>query len=85
MTTMVTSSVKMDLPPTAELDSTSHKRYANDLIRSSARRSPQAQPLGFLCECASSECFKTVWLTRREYDDCHNGRRTRVLAGGHTA
>ena len=82
MTTIEKFKVEMDLPA-AEFDSAPYKRYANDLVRSSIGRSGGTQPIAFFCECGSSACLQTVWLTRREYDDCHNGPRTRVVATRH--
>jgi hypothetical protein len=46
-----------------------HKRLANDdLLRDSAESAEHDTPIGFLCECSSADCFRTVWLTRAEFD-----------------
>src|SRR5438270_4274471 len=83
VTTTEKFKVEMGLPAAAEFDSAPYKRYANDLVRSSIGRSGGTQPIAFFCECGSSACLQTVWLTRREYDDWHNGPRTRVVARRH--
>jgi hypothetical protein len=69
----------------AEFDSTAHKRYANDLIRSSIGRSAETDPIAFFCECGAPACLQTVWMTRRDYDHSQHGPRTALVATGHVA
>jgi hypothetical protein len=85
VTTIMNPRTEIEQPTEAEFDSAAHKRYANDLIRSSCAGWAKADPLPFFCECGSPACLQTVWLTRREYDDCHSGPRTRVVVTGHEA
>jgi hypothetical protein len=61
-----------------------HKRLANDdLLRDSAESVEDDAPIGFLCECSSAECFRTVWLTRAELDLHRAQPDSQLLATAH--
>jgi hypothetical protein len=59
------ASVAKTTRPTSE-----HKRCVNELIheRSAADGSPASEPIAFVCECPSTACFQTVWMSASEYD-----------------
>jgi hypothetical protein len=43
-----------------------HKRRVNELIQESLDEA-WTEPIAFFCECPSSRCFETVWLTSSQY------------------
>jgi hypothetical protein len=47
-----------------------HKRCVNDLIheRESMEEHRRLEPVAFFCECPSTDCFETVWLTGLDYE-----------------
>ena len=60
-----------------------HKRRVNDLIHESLHEHRQSEPIAFFCECPSSRCFDTVWLSASEYETGRHGSEWSVRAAGH--
>ena len=61
-----------------------HKRRVNDLIYESLSDHLRSEPIGFFCECPSSRCFETVWLSAPEYQAGRRNARWRVRSPGHS-
>ena len=57
-----------------------HKRRVNELIHESLEPA-WTEPIAFFCECASSTCFETVWLTSTAYGETR--AETTLRAPGH--
>ncbi len=72
------------LPP-RELDPTSHKRYANDLIHAGLHALPPSEPVAYFCECSAKGCFESVWLTSDAYRQRRAKATSVLLSPGHSA
>ena len=72
------------LPP-RELDPTSHKRYANDLIHAGLHALPPSEPVAYFCECSAKGCFESVWLTSDAYRQRRGNATSALLSPGHSA
>jgi hypothetical protein len=42
-----------------------------------------SDPIGFVCECSSTECMKVVSVSREEYEAVREGGSTFIVAPGH--
>jgi hypothetical protein len=60
-----------------------HKRRINDLIYEGLHARPRDEAIGFFCECQSSSCFTTVWVTGGQYAASRGRPRWALLAHGH--
>jgi len=58
-------------------------RGANQAILREAEPVPAAQPIEFLCECASLTCVDRLRLAPREWRNAHENDRTFVVLPGH--
>jgi hypothetical protein len=72
------------LPP-RQLDPTTHKRYANDLIHAGLHALPPTEPVAYFCECSAKGCFETVWLTSDAYRQRRSKPASVLLSPGHSA
>ena len=68
-----------------ELDPTSHKRYANDLIHAGLHALPPSEPVAYFCECSAKGCFESVWLTSDAYRQRRAKATSVLLSPGHSA
>lgn len=57
----------------------SRKTRINNFIREGFGRLDTDEPIPFLCECDSSDCFSTVWASEHTFDHIR-GRRDRWLS-----
>ena len=60
-----------------------HKRRVNDLIHESLQPALLQEQIGFFCECASPECYETVWATLHDYEEGRRNRGWALTARGH--
>jgi hypothetical protein len=68
-----------DAPPPPGVETSMHKRHANDLMRAGLDSGTERIP--FLCECSAEHCYRTVWATGAEYDT--RFAASPLLAPGH--
>jgi hypothetical protein len=67
------------------VDPSLHKQRLNELtfVFGSPEEHASAEPIAFVCECGSAECFGTVWLTPSEYEAQLQQTRPRICRPGH--
>jgi hypothetical protein len=62
---------------------TATMRRVNDLIWESLDHGGHADPVAFFCECAQEGCYRPVWLTPVEYEQCRRHSNWLAVSPGH--
>jgi hypothetical protein len=58
-------------------------RRVNDLIWESLDHGGHTEPVAFFCECAQEGCYRPVWLTPVEYEQCRRHSNWLAVSPGH--